>query len=168
MEYVSRAISEAMSSVCPDLSMGCHLSSMAAAAVVICPGGGYVNLSMNLEEAIISLEETLFQKEIRNSGERLSELLSPEFREIGASGNYFGLDEVLRSLPTEDEWSIKALDYSFRRLSDDIAQLTYRAFIKHSATDEGVYSIRNSIWKKHSDDQWKMEFHQATKVAPLD
>lgn len=121
----------------------------------------------SVKEEIIALEKVLFEKVVRSSKARLLELLSPNFREIGASGNCFGLDEVLNDLPTEEGWSIKAVDFQFHQLADDFAQLTYRAHIKHSEMDGGVFSIRNSFWKRHAD-QWKMEFHQATKTAPFD
>ncbi len=126
-----------------------------------------VKLPMSLEGEIIALEKALFEKKVRSSKERLLELLSSDFREIGASGNCFGLGEVLSDLPTEDGWSIKAGDFQFHQLTSDIAQLTYRAHIKHSKVDSGVFSIRNSFWKR-CDGRWKMEFHQATKTAPFD
>ena len=121
---------------------------------------------MTLKENIIQLEERLFQPHIRSSRERLLELLSPKFQEIGASGNCFGLAEVLVDLPTEQDWSIVTKDYEFHSLSDGLVRLTYRAFIRHSMTDPGVYSIRTSLWKNF-DGQWKMEFHQSTKAPPF-
>ena len=122
---------------------------------------------MNPEKEVIALEEALFEKKVRSSRERLLELLSPDFREIGASGNYFGLDEVLRDLSTEEGWSIKTKDYEFRQLSNDIALLTYRACIRHSETDSGVFSIRTSTWKQF-EGRWKMAFHQATRIPPFE
>ena len=47
-----------------------------------------------------------------------------------------------------------------------LVRLTYRAFIRHSATDPGVYSLRTSLWK-NVDGKWKMAFHQATMVPPF-
>ena len=121
---------------------------------------------MTLEQEIIRLEELLFQPHVRASRESLLNLLSPDFKEIGASGNCFGLGEVLSDLPMEDSWSIVTKDYEFHVLSETIVRLTYRAFIRHTIEDPGVYSIRTSLWK-NVDGNWKMDFHQATKVPPF-
>ena len=122
---------------------------------------------MSLDIDIIRLEELLFQKHIRSSPDRLRELLSEDFCEIGASGNCFALKAVLADLPTEAGWSIVTRDYEIQTLADDVVRLTYRAFIKHSIDDAGVHSIRSSIWKKHAD-EWKMAFHQATRLLQPD
>lgn len=122
---------------------------------------------MSPKSAIIRLEELLFQKHVRSSPDRLRELLSDDFCEIGASGNCFGLKEVLADLPTEVHWSIVMRDYEMQTVTDDVVRLTYRALIKHSIDDAGVHSIRSSIWKNCAG-QWKMAFHQATKVPPTD
>ena len=119
--------------------------------------------AMSLKAEIIRLEELLFQKHVRSSPDRLRELLSDDFREIGASGNCFGLDEVLADLPTGEGWSIVTRDHEFQTVTDDVVRLTYRALIRHSINDAGVHSIRSSIWKNCAG-QWKMAFHQATKL----
>jgi hypothetical protein len=96
----------------------------------------------------------------------LLELLAADFIEISSSGNRVELDKILAILPAEEGWSIVTKDYECHPLSDGIVRLTYRAFVQHSATDPGVYSIRTSLWKNVGG-KWKMEFHQATKTAPF-
>lgn len=121
---------------------------------------------MTLKQEIIRLEELLFQPHVRASRKYLLELLSPNFLEISASGRCVGLNEILAILPREDSWSIVTRDYEFHVLSETIMRLTYRAFIRHTIDDPGVYSIRTSLWK-NVDGNWKMEFHQATTVPPF-
>jgi len=122
---------------------------------------------MKLEAHIIELEKSLLTFEVRHSKEELIKRLAPEFKEIGASGAYFGLDHILQRLPTEQTWSALVQDFEFNQFSDDVCQLVFRAFIKSSDEDEGTYSLRSSFWKKF-DDGWKMIFHQGTKVAPFE
>ncbi len=121
---------------------------------------------MTLKEEIISLEELLFQRQVRASPERLLELLSREFKEISTSGKCVELNEILVILSTEEGWSIVTRDYEFHALSETIVRLTYRAFIRHSISDPGVYSFRTSLWR-NAGGQWKMEFHQGTRAPPF-
>ena len=122
---------------------------------------------MELAEIIIEKEKALLTFEVRSSVERLKSLLSREFKEVGASGAYFGLDDVLERLPTEENWSCKTQDWEFRMLSSEIAQTIHRAFVVHFDGDEGVYSRRTSIWRNESG-EWKMIYHQATKIEPFE
>lgn len=122
---------------------------------------------MGLREQIIDNEKALLSIEVRSSVEKLRLLISADFIEIGSSGNKFGLKEVLELLPQETNWSAKAGDFEFRLLSDYIVQLIYKAFIKKDEQDEGIYSLRTSIWKKEKS-TWKIIFHQGTKVSPFE
>ena len=121
---------------------------------------------MSLAETIIEKENALLTWEVRSSADKLRSLLSVEFREVGASGAYFGLSEVLESLLSEENWSCKTKDWEFRALSDDVVQTIHRAFVVHFEGDKGVYSRRTSIWRNESG-EWKMIYHQGTKIEPF-
>ena len=56
---------------------------------------------MRLRKKIINLEKALLTFEVRQSAAKLTELLSEDFKEIGASGACFGLAEILEHLPCE-------------------------------------------------------------------
>jgi hypothetical protein len=122
---------------------------------------------MELKEQIIRLEKSLLTLDVRSSKERLCKLIAADFKEIGASGAYFGLDNILERLPTEQNWTATVQDFEFRELAPEICQLVFKAFIKSNDADEGTYSLRSSLWKKY-DDGWKIAFHQGTKVAPFE
>ena len=121
---------------------------------------------MNLAETIIAKEKSLLTWDVRSSTEKLRSLLSSEFKEVGASGAYFGLAQVLESLPSEEGWCCKTKDWEFRALAKDIVQTIHLAFVAHFEGDEGVYSRRTSIWKNESG-EWKMIYHQGTQVEPF-
>jgi hypothetical protein len=122
---------------------------------------------MELKEKIIELEKSLLTFEVRHSKTELIKRIAPEFKEIGASGAYFGLDNLLARLPTEQAWHALVQDFEFTQHSSDICQLIFKSYIKHNDSDEGTYSLRSSFWKKY-DDGWKMFFHQGTKVEPFE
>lgn len=122
---------------------------------------------MKLEDQIIELEKSLLTREVRNSKLELRKRISPRFKEIGASGTYFGLDSILEHLPSKQSWRAVVQDFEFTQHNKDMCQLVFKAYIKSNDADEGTYSLRSSFRQKFDDD-WKMIFHQATKVEPFD
>ncbi len=118
---------------------------------------------MKLQETLVEKEKELLLSETRYSATRLRELLSENFIEIGQSGNVFGLNEVLDSLPKENGWSAKIYDIEFRVITEDITQIFYTAIIYDSEDNNSTYSKRSSIWKNESG-VWKMIFHQGSKI----
>ncbi|WP_172401030.1 DUF4440 domain-containing protein [Vibrio sp. qd031] len=118
---------------------------------------------MDLEKLIIEKELSLLTFEVRHSESALKSLLSSEFLEVGASGDYFGLPEVLNELPIQNNWKCHAQDFEFRKLDENIAQLIFRAHITTRDNVVGAYSRRTSIWRLEVDG-WKMVYHQGTKV----
>ncbi|MDQ7729839.1 nuclear transport factor 2 family protein [Halomonas sp. SpR8] len=103
---------------------------------------------MGIEADLIEKERALLSFDARSSPEILRSLLSPEFLEIGASGDFFGLDSVLDSLPFESSWSAVSQDFEYRRLSSDLIQLFYRVVISRQSGLMKSYSRRTSIWRK--------------------
>ena len=119
-------------------------------------------------ELLIKNEKALLTYEVRCSPERLRAFISDDFREIGASGAYFGLAEVLENVPLNAQnWSAVAQNFECRHLSDDIVQVVFQCVITHDIGSEPVYSLRSSIWRLEGG-QWKMVFHQGTKVPHFD
>jgi hypothetical protein len=119
-------------------------------------------------ELLIKQEKALLTYEVRRSPEQLRSLISDDFREIGASGAYFGLAEVLENLPrSAQNWSAVAQNFECRQLSDHMAQVVFQCVITHNMDSEPVYSLRSSIWRRETG-HWKMIFHQGTKVLPFD
>lgn len=121
---------------------------------------------MSIEKEIIKKELALTTFEVRHSKQQLRSLLSTQFMEIGASGDYFGFDEVLEALPQQDSWSCHIQDIEFKEVTLEVVHLVYLAFVKHTDKDEGTFSRRSSIWRKENND-WKIWFNQGTKVAPF-
>lgn len=122
---------------------------------------------MDLQKVILEKEIALTTFEVRNNADLQCELLSLEFKEIGASGDYFGLRELVEDLPDDQSWHCHIQDVEYRQIAPDVIQLVYIALIKRDESDTGTYSRRSSIWRKEGSN-WKMWFHQGTKVALSD
>lgn len=119
----------------------------------------------DIGEWIIAREQSLLTADVRASVGRLRELLSAEFREIGASGACIGLVELLEHLPQEQHWTAHTRDWEFRVLARDIVQTFHRALVTRGGADD-TYSRRTSLWRNESG-IWRMVYHQGTRVEPF-
>ncbi len=116
-----------------------------------------------LEKHIFDLEQSLLQPEVRQSSEKIAELLSDDFCEFCSSGkiylykkgDIFDKDKNLSVI----DWKIK--DFSIRILKNDVVLATYKAIKYNREQKKMVSSLRSSIWKCF-DGYWKMVFHQGT------
>ncbi|HOQ02098.1 MAG TPA: DUF4440 domain-containing protein [Acetivibrio sp.] len=116
-----------------------------------------------LEKHIFDLEQSLLQPEVRQSSEKIAELLSDDFCEFCSSGNIYlynkgDIFDTDRNLSVID-WKIK--DFSIRILANDVVLATYKAIKYNREQKKMVSSLRSSIWKCF-DGNWKMVFHQGT------
>ena len=115
-----------------------------------------------LADHLLALEIALQTREVRSSGERLRELLAPEFREFGRSGLVYTFEDIITHLVTETGPNNSSIsDFSVEMLSDTTALATYRGT---RINDDGsqLYTNRSSIWRFEPDGRWRMVFHQGT------
>ncbi|MBB3317193.1 hypothetical protein FHT77_003075 [Rhizobium sp. BK181] len=117
----------------------------------------------DLAEHLQSLEQRLFEPGVRASVTALESLLSPEFREIGASGRLYGYRDIVAGLLAEppDGTTRTLTDFELLLLASDLALVTYRA-MRTVPAGPPVSSLRSSIWRHDADGQWRMVFHQGT------
>jgi hypothetical protein len=111
------------------------------------------------ERELIRLEQSLFERDVRASPDRLEELLAPDFLEIGSSGRVFDRAAIVRELQSENPKTVSATNFEVRFLTPKIALLTYRS----RRIEEGTSFLRSSIWR-HREGRWQMVFHQGTRV----
>ena len=82
---------------------------------------------MKTEDLLIKLELSLHSPNVRASKEELESLLSEDFLEIGASGEIYRREEIIKRLPNDISPEIYATDFEFRELSPGIVQLIYKS-----------------------------------------
>lgn len=122
-----------------------------------------MNDSIELEQLILALEERLLNPEVRCSKQKLEELLDEEFIEFCSSGNIYIYDKD-KVIDTEINLEVanwRILDFKIKWISKECILATYRLVKDSIGTKE--HSLRSSIWKKQNH-QWKMIFHQGTKM----
>lgn len=118
--------------------------------------------SETLSDHLLALEIALQTREVRNSEQKLRELLAPEFREFGRSGLAYTFDDIVTHLVAETGPNNTSIsDFSAKMLSDTIALATYRGT---RINDDGsrLLANRSSIWRLDPDGKWRMVFHQGT------
>lgn len=127
--------------------------------------GGEEMLTVIIEKDILDLEERLIQPEVRQSPQKIAELISDDCIEFCSSGTIYSYNvgdvfDVNKDLSVID-WEIK--DFSIKILSDDVVLATYKATKNNKLTKESKHSLRSSIWKTFNGN-WKMIFHQGTLI----
>ncbi|WP_326607911.1 DUF4440 domain-containing protein [Streptomyces sp. NBC_01799] len=112
-------------------------------------------------QAAVEAEMRLLDPDVRASRSLVSELLDPEFLEIGASGRRWDATSILTV--TSDgsvvpEAPVKVSEMSGAVLAPGIVHLTY--FADHC----GRRAWRSSVWRL-TEAGWRMYFHQGTLTS---
>jgi hypothetical protein len=103
------------------------------------------------------LETSLHKRQVRNSTESTSALLSDAFIEFGSSGRVWNKDSIIESMRREEvDPQITVENFAARELATDVVLVTYI-----SKKDVGS-TLRSSIWKR-CEGKWQMIFHQGTR-----
>ncbi|MFM2483871.1 nuclear transport factor 2 family protein [Celerinatantimonas yamalensis] len=121
---------------------------------------------MNIIEQLVNLEKIILNPAIRQSPERMQELLAPDFVEVGHKGDYWQRAQLINALQFEQNWSAHIQDIEHREVTHEVHQLIYRAFIHPDGQDE-YYSRRTSVWRWNGE-TWQMVFHQGTPIEPFE
>ena len=126
-------------------------------------------MTQNQQAALLRrLEESLLDPAVRQSPEKIAELLADEFIEFGRSGTVYDKASIIRTLGAEAIESVspvaEILDFSARALSAEIVLLTYRAVGRSRSGGREIHTLRSSLWKL-IDGRWRTVFHQGT-TAP--
>ncbi len=106
-------------------------------------------------------ELRLLDAEVRASPALVSELLDPEFTEIGASGRRWDAESILTVTSAgtvSSESPVKVSEMSGTVLAPGIVHLTY--FSDH----QGRRAWRSSLWRL-TEKGWRIYFHQGTLAA---
>nr|WP_274310546.1 DUF4440 domain-containing protein [Solibacillus daqui] len=116
-------------------------------------------MCMNIKQHIKTLEESHIKPDVRESVEKLDEVLADAFFEIGSSGFMYDKKECLETGIVLSEMSLH--NFEMYPLADGVVLTTY--FIVDTTRNRNSY--RSSIWKL-IDGRWQLYFHQGT-ISPL-
>ncbi len=115
------------------------------------------------QDIFYNLETSLHKKEVRNSHEKVSELIADDFMEFGKSGGIFHKQDTLEGLGNETvNLQITVSDFMARELSPEVVLVTYTASMLDNDKVTTVSTNRSSVWILR-DGKWQMTFHQGTK-----
>jgi hypothetical protein len=107
---------------------------------------------------ILSLENALLSSDIRQSSEKLSQIVDESFFEFGSSGTTYRYRTGDTFPPLTGSIYIENFAVIFP--DENIALATYNTV---KEVDSGIeISSRSSLWKRNGED-WKIIFHQGTK-----
>ncbi|MBA2709478.1 MAG: nuclear transport factor 2 family protein [Tatlockia sp.] len=111
--------------------------------------------SSTLEKLILQLEQSLLDSSVRKSFEQLNKLIADDFVEFGSSGKIYNKQDCID--PNEKFRNFKMIDFEIKELSKEVILANYKTI------EEDAVTLRSSVWK-HYGNEWKMLFHQGTKV----
>ncbi|GLQ98171.1 nuclear transport factor 2 family protein [Dyella mobilis] len=121
-----------------------------------------------LLETLRVLEISLHDPHVRSNQARLEALLHPAFRELGRSGMQYSLEDIVAHVVNEGvQPVIWSQDFELEQLAPDVALLIYRSAHVAALDQLECYTNRASLWQ-HTEDGWKMRFHQGTPTSAFD
>jgi glyoxylase I family protein len=113
---------------------------------------------------IKQLEVELLSKDTRKDAERLNELLSDEFIEIGKSGKIYTKQAVIETLNNEGDFEAEIVSWKVTFLTDTIALAVYTVNLYRGENNMMQSSLRSSIWRSLGG-RWQIIFHQGTLIT---
>ncbi|QOJ23311.1 MAG: DUF4440 domain-containing protein [Gammaproteobacteria bacterium] len=116
-------------------------------------------------ELIQQLELQLLQSDLNAHPGLIDELLAQDFEEIDNYGHLHSRADVIDWLKRKDpdlRWAFR--DFRIKALSNDLLLAIYALQKPDQAGNQVSESIRTSLWQRQGDN-WKMIFHQATKIT---
>ena len=130
------------------------------------PEQSFLRIDPDLQPIFAELQrfEPIFHREaFGKSIEDFRRRMAPGYWEVGASGQRYDRDFILKTLghnlPVDAEaagW--KCLDFGLRMLGPDAYLFTY------TLDQNGRITRRSTIWEKN-DAEWRILFHQGTIVS---
>jgi ribonuclease HI len=109
-------------------------------------------------ETVVELEQQLMRPEVRRDPARVSELLHPQFEEIGTSGRMWTRDSMLNAIG-----NIVSNDPQFEMLGVDKLDAT-TVLLTYASHDDRGRILRSSLWLSDGS-RWRLRFHQGTPAG---
>lgn len=105
-------------------------------------------------------EPVFHTEQTRPPVREFTDVLAPEFREVGASGRQYSREYVLSVLTSRpaDNQSMAVCDFSCSTLTETLFLVTYTLKQSNRTTR------RSSIWRRDPDGAWRIVHHQGTIV----
>lgn len=116
---------------------------------------------MSEHDEVIELERRLLDRAVRADPVAVTELLTPDFVEVGASGDRWDRTSIVAALAASPDADAEMREIRVVALGDDAVLLTYLA---ETRAIPRVRSRRASVWVR-ADGRWRMRYHQGTPTA---
>lgn len=116
---------------------------------------------MSAPDEVIALEQRLLDPAVRADPVAVAQLLTPDFVEVGASGDRWDRASIVAALAASPESDAEMREVRLSALDDGVVLLTYLAETRGIPR---VRSRRASVWVR-ADGRWRMRYHQGTPLA---
>ncbi|WP_375753596.1 DUF4440 domain-containing protein [Vibrio sp. HN007] len=119
-------------------------------------------------DILIQQEKALHQFEVRKNKQEVARLLSPDFYEVGKSGESFDYPMIVEMMAAEEPSTghIHSQGYNAIELEQSVYLLLYNTAWIDDAGNVSLFSKRSSIWV-NNEAGWQMRYHQGTPCKPF-
>lgn len=114
---------------------------------------------------IINQEQLLIAK--NETTDSLADLIADEFIEINYKGIKIQKSEVLRWLQLSDPDHWIAIDFNGQIISATVVLLNYKSYLQAPDGKQLKLTARSSLWQQQEQQQWRLVFHQETRIATV-
>lgn len=116
-------------------------------------------------QRVIANEIALLQVELRRNPDELTQLLHPDFLEVGRSGKSFNREAIIKSLLAEKDSTSNIVyqDIVGCFVDRSTILITYKTAIKNGDRISSM-AKRSSLWVNESS-RWRIRYHQGTPYA---
>lgn len=103
----------------------------------------------------------MWRAETRGDRTYMERVLSDDFREVGRSGRVYAREEILELPVGEIDAQLRHI--AVAAIAADVALVTYVSVVR-GADGNIERAHRSSLWV-HSDNGWKLRWHQGTPTS---
>ena len=115
------------------------------------------------QQSLVAAQSAVYEAYQKKDAGTLEKALSPDFVNVGTSGDTSDRKDVLQDLKESDITGITLYNFEFVSLSSGAAVLTFDAVFRQPKNDFGArrYQHVSTAWAKQAG-AWKLTFQQAT------
>lgn len=117
-------------------------------------------LSEQQQERLYELEVSLWKPETRFDRDYMDDLLAEDFFEFGRSGRTYDRGETLSAPEQPIDIELPLQNFQIHDVADGVVLVTYVSKVQYEELEVGN---RSSLWV-HTEEGWKLRFHQGTAV----
>lgn len=97
--------------------------------------------------------------------DQVDNLLDEAFLGVSSCGKFFNKDNLVENLEKGKIFPRNGIQFRINPLSKNLILLSYICMGPPTVFYENEFIFQTSIWKKASQDEWRLIYHQGTSIC---